>query len=104
MVFARKKQGVGKAYPEKRYCVQRCSGSHFAGAGAGCAGAGASGAAGTAGAAGTDCVWTGGTLSITELFFEVVIARPIEVNMKIIAAPVVSFARKLWAPRGPKTV
>ncbi len=97
MVFAGKKQRVGKAYPENRYCDQSCRYSYFAGAGA-------CGVGGAAGAAGTVCVWAGGTLSITELFFAVVRARPSEVNMKMMAAAVVSFARKLWAPRGPKTV
>ncbi len=75
--------------------------NYFAGAGAG---AGACCVGGTSGAEGAVCVWAGGMFSMTELFFDVVKARPSDVNMNTIAAPVVNFARKLWAPRGPKTV
>ena len=44
------------------------------------------------------------TLSMIELFLDEVMARVKDVIMKMTAADVVSFARKLCAPRGPKTV
>ncbi len=69
---------------------------YFAGSGVGI---GAGGARGTAGA-----VCCGFTFSMTELLLLVVSARPSDVNMNMIAAVVVSFARKLCAPRGPNTV
>jgi hypothetical protein len=67
--------------------------------------AGAGGTTGGAAGAGI-CCWTGSgfTLSMRELFLTDVIARKKDVIMKIMAAVVVSFARKLWAPLGPNTV
>ena|SRR5208283_5152658 len=44
------------------------------------------------------------TPSMTELFFDWVNASVNEVSIKMIAAPVVSFDKKLCAPRGPNTV
>ena len=67
--------------------------------------AGAAGAEGGATGAGI-CCWTGSgfTLSMMELFLTDVTARKNDVIMKTTAAVVVNFARKLCAPRGPKTV
>jgi hypothetical protein len=68
--------------------------------------AGAEGAA----AGGESCIgacWLcagGVTLSMMELFLDEEMARKNDVIMKMMAAPVVSFAMKLWAPRGPNTV
>ncbi len=59
--------------------------------------AGAAGDAGASGAsgAGAVCFCSVVTPSMTELFFDDVIASPSDVSMKTIAAPVVSLDRKL---------
>ena len=78
-------------------CIgQKLPNDYFAGIGVGTGVGGARGAVG----AGCSCFM----FSMTELLLLVVNASPSDVNMNIMAAAVVSFAKKLCAPLGPNTV